>query len=164
MRYRIAGARNEVHELALSPAFDAVTARVRSAANAIDAADYRMQTALTSELQHHHRQLTAAAHSLSPARLRSIASAARARFESLNKARDAGINNRLKTARQQLGVAAAALDAMSPLKVLERGYAIAQNRQGHVVREASTMTAGDEVRLRLWKGSLNCRVEGTNVE
>jgi len=61
-------------------------------------------------------------------------------------------------------VAAAALDAMSPLKVLERGYAIAQNRQGHVVREASSVTAGDEVRLRLWKGSLDCRVEGTNVE
>jgi exodeoxyribonuclease VII large subunit len=33
-------------------------------ANAIDAADYRMQTALTRGLQHHHRQLTAAAHSL----------------------------------------------------------------------------------------------------
>lgn len=164
MRYRIAGARNEVQELALSPAFDAVTARVRDAANAIGAADYRMQTAITSGLQNYHRQLTAAAHSLSPARLRSAASAARARFESLNKARDAAIDNRLKTARQQLGVAAAALDAMSPLKVLERGYAIAHNARGQVVREASTMTAGDEVRLRLWKGSLDCRVEGTNVE
>jgi len=164
MRYRIAGARNEVHELALSPAFDAVTARVRSAANAIDAADYRMQTAMTGGLQHYHRQLTAAAHSLSPARLRSIASAARVRFESLNKEQDAAIHNRLKTARQQLGMAAAALDAMSPLKVLERGYAIAHDRQGQVVRAASTMTAGDEVRVRLWKGSLDCRVEGTNVE
>jgi len=61
-------------------------------------------------------------------------------------------------------VAAAALDAMSPLKVLERGYAIAHNAQGQVVRDASTMTAGDELRLRLWKGSLDCRVEGTNVE
>lgn len=164
MRYRIAGARNEVQELALSPAFDAVTGRVREAANAIDAADYRMQTAITGGLQNYHRKLTAAAHSLSPARLRSAASAARARFESLNKGRDAAIDNRLKTARQQLGVAAAALDAMSPLKVLERGYAIAHNAQGQVVREAGTMTAGDEVRLRLWKGSLDCRVEGTNVE
>jgi exodeoxyribonuclease VII large subunit len=164
MRYRVAGARNEVHELARSPAFEEVTARLRSAANAIDSADYRMQTAITSGLQNYHRQLTAAAHSLSPTRLRSIASAARARFESLNKARDAGINGRVTAARQQLGVAAAALDAMSPLKVLERGYAIAHNARGEVVREASTITAGDEVRLRLWKGSLDCRVEGTHLK
>jgi exodeoxyribonuclease VII large subunit len=132
---------HEVHELALSPAFDGHGASP-SAANAIDAADYRMQTAMTWTAKLSSSP-TAAAHSLSPARLRSIASAARARFESLNKARDAGINNRLKAARQQLGVAAAALDAMSPLKVLERGYAIAHTRQGQVVREASTMNAGD---------------------
>jgi exodeoxyribonuclease VII large subunit len=164
MRYRISGARNQLQELAHSPAFEAVTARLRSAANAIDAADYRMQAAITSELQTYHRQLTAAAHSLSPARLRSTASAARARFESANKTLDASIVNRLKAARQQFGIAAAALDAMSPLRVLERGYAIAQNAQGQAVREASTMAAGDEVRLRLWKGSLDCRVEGTNVK
>jgi exodeoxyribonuclease VII large subunit len=164
MRYRISGARNDVQELAHSPAFEAVTARLRSAANAIDAADYRMQAAITSEIQTYHRQLTAAAHSLSPARLRSTASAARARFESANKTLDASIANRLKAARQQFGIAAAALDAMSPLRVLERGYAIAQNAQGQALREASTMAAGDEVRLRLWKGSLDCRVEGTNVK
>lgn len=161
IRYRIAGARNEVQGLAFSPAFDAVTARLRNSSNAIDAAAYRMQAAINGELQNHHHRLTAAAHSLSPNQLRSISSAARARFESLNKAHDAAINGRLKAARQELGVAAAELDAMSPLKVLERGYAIAQNAQGQVVREATTMTVGDEVRVRLWKGRLDCRVEGT---
>ena len=164
MRYRLAGARNDVQELTHAPAFAAVTARLRSAANAIEAADYRMQAAITGELQNYHRQLTAAAHSLSPARLRSMASAARAQLESANKTLDASIANRLKGAKQQFGIAAAALDAMSPLRVLERGYAIAQNTQGQAVREASTMAAGDEIRLRLWKGSLDCRVEGTNVK
>jgi len=90
--------------------------------------------------------------------------AARARFESLKKERDAGIASRLEKAKQQLGMAAAALDAMSPLKVLERGYAIAHDAQGHVVREANAITIGDAVRLRLWKGALDCRVEGTENE
>jgi exodeoxyribonuclease VII large subunit len=66
---------------------------------------------------------------------------------------------RLEIARQQLGLVAASLDAMSPLKVLERGYTIAQDAHGHVIREAKTMTRGDELRLRLWRGALNCRVE-----
>jgi len=67
---------------------------------------------------------------------------------------------RLESARQKLGVVAAALDAMSPLKVLERGYAIARNAGGEVVREASTTAIGDALRVRLWKGALECRVEG----
>ncbi len=164
IRFRIAGSRTEVQELALSPAFDAVAARLREAMAATDDAEHRLQTAITSVMQRAQRRFGAAAHSLSPAQLRSVVLAARARFESLKKARDAGIATRVETAKQQLGMAAAALDAMSPLKVLERGYAIAHDAQGHVVREASAMTIGDAVRLRLWKGALDCRVEGTEDE
>ena len=60
-------------------------------------------------------------------------------------------------------MAVAALDAMSPLKVLERGYAIAQDTNGVIVREAAAVAVGDELRLRLWKGALNCRVENTDL-
>ena len=67
----------------------------------------------------------------------------------------------MENARRKFGVAAAALDAMSPLKVLERGYAIAQDPTGAIVREARAVSPGDAVRLRLWKGELNCRVETT---
>lgn len=164
MRYRLAGARNEVQELAHSKTFEAVAARLRAAGNAIETADYRLQAAMKSGLQDSHRRLSAAAHSLSPRQLRSIFSAARARFESLNAARDAGIASRLKAAGQHFGIAAAALDAMSPLKVLERGYSIAHDINGKAIREAGTMSVGDKLRLRLWKGSLDCRVEGTNVK
>lgn len=164
MRYRIAGARNEVQELVHSPAFEAVTARLRAGANAIETADYRLTAAMKSEIQNANRRLAAAAHGLSPAQLRSIAAAARTRFESLNRARDTAISNRMKTVTQQLAMAAAALDAMSPLKVLERGYSIAHNSSGEVIRDAGRVSAGDELRLRLWNGSLDCRVEGTNIK
>ena len=67
---------------------------------------------------------------------------------------------RLDNAKRQLALRASSLDAMSPLKVLERGYAIAHDEHGRVIREATAMSVGDELRLRLWKGSLDCRVEG----
>lgn len=159
IRYRISGSRTEVQELALSPAFDAVAGRLRAAMTASDAAEHRLQTAITGRVQRAQRRFGAAAHSLSPAQLRSAVLAARARFESLNKARDAGVATRLELAKQQLAMAAAALDAMSPLRVLERGYAIAHDAEGHVVREAGAVTVGEAVRLRLWKGALDCRVE-----
>jgi exodeoxyribonuclease VII large subunit len=164
IKFRITGARTQVQELALSPAFDAVSARLHSAMTTADDAEHRLQTAITGALQRAQRRLGAAAHSLSPAQLRSHVIAARTRFESLRKARDAGIANRLDTARQQFGLAAAALDAMSPLKVLERGYAIAQDAHGGIVREANRVSIGEAVHVRLWKGGLDCRVEKTENE
>jgi exodeoxyribonuclease VII large subunit len=70
---------------------------------------------------------------------------------------------RVEAARRKLGLAAAALDAMSPLRVLERGYAIAHDSNGRVLRDAGTMEIGDELRLRLWKGELECRVQRTKI-
>jgi exodeoxyribonuclease VII large subunit len=53
---------------------------------------------------------------------------------------------------------------MSPLKVLERGYAIAQDARGAIIREANAVSTGDALRLRLWKGAVDCRVEGTGED
>src|SRR5882724_11100435 len=164
IRFRISGARNDVQELALSPAFDAAMARLRDAMTTTDDAEHRLQTAIVSNLQRVQRRLEAAAHSLSPAQLRSAVTAARTRFTSLTRTRDASIAMRVEAARQKLGVVAAALDAMSPLKVLERGYAIARNADGGVVREAGTTAIGDALRVRLWKGALECRVEAVENE
>jgi exodeoxyribonuclease VII large subunit len=161
IQYRIAGARNHVQELALSNAFDAVAGRVRDALTATGAADYRLQTALRDAMENAHRRLHAAVHTLAPAQLRATVKAARVRFDSLAMSHDAAILGRLNTARQKFAMAAASLDAMSPLKVLERGYAIAQDEHGSVVRDSSNVAVGDELHVRLWKGALDCRVEKT---
>ncbi len=52
----------------------------------------------------------------------------------------------------------AKLDAMSPLKVLGRGYAMAQDEQGGVLRSAQQVNVGDRVRVQLAQGSLQCIV------
>lgn len=52
----------------------------------------------------------------------------------------------------------AKLDAMSPLKVLGRGYAMAQSDSGEVLRSAQQVEIGDQVRVRLGQGSLRCTV------
>jgi exodeoxyribonuclease VII large subunit len=67
--------------------------------------------------------------------------------------------SRFEKARQQFGFSVAALEALSPLKVLERGYAIAQDASGKIVRDGAAISVGDELRVRLWKGALDCRVE-----
>src|SRR5207302_11345794 len=158
IQYRIAGARNEVQELALSNAFDAVAGRLRDALTTAGAAEYRLQGALREALQAAHHRLGDASRSVSPMQLRSVFMAARERFGSLKKSHEAAMKLRIDNAKRHLALSASSLDAMSPLKVLERGYAIAHDEHGRLIREATAMSVGDELRLRLWKGSLDCRV------
>jgi exodeoxyribonuclease VII large subunit len=57
-----------------------------------------------------------------------------------------------------LAALAARLDAVSPLKVLERGYAVVTNlRDGRVVIDAAAVEVGDELDLRLRRGRLRAR-------
>ena len=65
----------------------------------------------------------------------------------------------LNARRQQFGQTAAALDAMSPLKVLSRGYAVATNEKGRIIRSTSDTTNGEKLYLRVTDGSVSCRVE-----
>ena len=54
----------------------------------------------------------------------------------------------------------AKLDAMSPLKVLTRGYAMVQTEKGHVLRSTCQATPGDVVDITLSDGSLTAQIIG----
>lgn len=58
--------------------------------------------------------------------------------------------------RSRLGQMSASMDAMSPLKVLARGYAIAENSEGHVLKSCSEVKSGDALSLRLQDGVVAC--------
>ncbi len=60
--------------------------------------------------------------------------------------------------RTTLAGGASALDALSPLKVLARGYAIAETEEGRVLRSRKEAEPGDRLRLLLADGGLMCRV------
>ena len=64
----------------------------------------------------------------------------------------------LSTGRARLAKNAAALDAMSPLKVLSRGYAIAETEEGRILRSCAETAPGQRIGLRMSDGRLNCRV------
>ena len=59
---------------------------------------------------------------------------------------------------------AAALDAMSPLRVLTRGYALASDESGAIVSSTKMIRKGSRLRLKLADGSADCSVERINEE
>jgi exodeoxyribonuclease VII large subunit len=70
----------------------------------------------------------------------------------------------LAARRSLLAGKMAKLDAMSPLRVLDRGYAIACLPTGHAVRSAAELADGDRLDLRLARGAAVCVVESTRGE
>lgn len=71
---------------------------------------------------------------------------------------------RLAEPRRALAALAASLDAMSPLKVLGRGFALVTDEKGTPVRRASDVPVGSEITAALSEGRLRCRVEETICE
>jgi exodeoxyribonuclease VII large subunit len=63
--------------------------------------------------------------------------------------------------QSRLGSLDARLRVLSPLAVLDRGYALVLNQKGSVVRSAVELTAGDRVNTRLADGFFTSRVEDT---
>ena len=61
--------------------------------------------------------------------------------------------------RQRFSALTASLDAMSPLKVLGRGYAMAQNEQGQILKSCRDVAPGERVSVTLGEGGFSAVVE-----
>ena len=55
---------------------------------------------------------------------------------------------------------AAKLDALSPLKVLGRGYSVVKSGEGKVLNRAGDVEIGEKISVTLSEGTLYCEVEG----
>jgi len=71
-------------------------------------------------------------------------------------------SHRRHSASQTVATLAARLDALSPLGVLGRGYALCRNEaRTSIIRSSSSVQPGDRVQVTLAEGELGCRVEET---
>jgi exodeoxyribonuclease VII large subunit len=112
------------------------------------------------------RRTTATGHGLATLGLRLAAAAPNAplprlrdRTRALGHRAARGLEAALLRDGQRLRELSGRLEGLSPVAVLARGYAVA--RKGtQVLRSASQARVGDRVAVRLFKGELDCRVEG----
>ena len=84
---------------------------------------------------------------------------ARTREARARVAAEAAIRRRMDLDRRRLSEAATRLDALSPLAVLGRGYALARRESdGRIVRAAADVALGDRIELRLASGQIGAEV------
>jgi exodeoxyribonuclease VII large subunit len=71
----------------------------------------------------------------------------------------AAVERRLDRWRHALAATGGRLDALSPLKILERGYALARDDAGRVLKRVAQLGPGRAFRLRVTDGEVAARVE-----
>ncbi len=76
----------------------------------------------------------------------------------------ASYNQHIQRYRQQYLTFAAKLDAISPLKVLTRGYSFVQTGEGKVLRSVKEMKVGDSVEIKMNDGSVSAAVTAIKEE
>lgn len=135
MHFRLSGARQELDQLDM---------RARNALVTKLGRERQVLSDLRARLQARHPEARLVEH--------------RARIEALESQLHALMGRRLERARRAFGTATAGLEALSPLRVLQRGYALARSDE-RVLTDASTVRVGDPVTIRLARGALDCRVE-----
>jgi len=95
---------------------------------------------------------------LSPLRLASKVGDGKARLGILSQRADSAVVTAVDGKLKSLKIAAAKLDALSPLAVLGRGFAIAENEKGEILRDAAQVEVDDLVKVKLAEGSLTTKV------
>ena len=70
----------------------------------------------------------------------------------------------LQARNARLAALSARLEALNPLAVLERGYAIAMDPSGRIVRDASQLSLGDLLSLRLARGEAEAEVRAVRLQ
>lgn len=106
-------------------------------------------------------ELLAALDRLAGSLTRALAAPTRHGGERLERVGDrlSGVMSRsMERFASRLAAGAARLDALSPLKVLERGYAVARTPDGRVLRRVSQFARGTAFRLRVTDGEVPARV------
>ena len=71
----------------------------------------------------------------------------------------AAAQQRVSQRRERFVALAATLDAISPLKVLGRGYSMVRTQSGALLKKTGDVRVGDKVNVQLERGALVCAVE-----
>ncbi len=179
-RFQLLQARQRLAHVPVAYAQQRVASNIHRLQQRLDDLGFRMESAMSETLRERQRtvgELTAAVLSHDPLQQLSVAREALASCQSrLDYAldrrlasaryRSQSIDARLYRAAQILIIAHRSewtnlrgrLQALSPLAVLQRGYALVQDANGAVVRSASRLAVGEIVQTRLSDGSFSSNV------
>ncbi|WP_252106365.1 MULTISPECIES: exodeoxyribonuclease VII large subunit [unclassified Halomonas] len=125
----------------------------------VDSLAQRLQRAMNQTLGQQQSRVAQLTKRLASQDMARLHQAEQARLTQLDRRLKSAVERTLEARRARLSSVARELNAVSPLAVLGRGYAIAQDSAGQVVRRAEDTAPGQTLSLRLGEGRLSVEVK-----
>ena len=158
LRYRLAMLERRLRQQGIDRAAGALRLRVGRAQQRIDDLSFRMRERMRAAAGGRERERRALETRLRRFDMRPRLAAARRGMEAARVAAERCMRTRLALRRSAWERAAAKLGELSPLRILERGYAIVSN-QGGVLKDAAAAPPDSRIRVRLARGRLEAVVD-----
>ncbi len=158
LRYRLSDAMRKLHQRGIERATSLLSRRIGRSLQRVDEVDYELRARMRSLLlvaRAHWGELDARLKALD---LRLRFAQTRQRLEAANRTSVETMRAALTRARRRYEPLAAELQQLSPLRVLDRGYAIVQDDQGRILKDAADAPPPSAIAIRLARGRLTARV------
>jgi exodeoxyribonuclease VII large subunit len=159
IRYRILVLSRRVHELAGRRGFRRPLDLLRQQRQRADELTSRLAHGLRANLHHSRRRFTTAHMRIVSFDFRMKIATLRLRLEMRSSDLAARAERLLRAKRERLDRLRLQLEERSPLRALERGYAIATDAAGHLLRDATQVAVADTVNIQLHRGRLTTEVK-----
>lgn len=158
MRYRLLMGRQALTELARHGAFGRMMELIRQRQQKLDDLTHRMELAERGFLERMRRRWEMISAAVRHYDLRLVLSGMRKELESRTTAlvavtRNVLLQHRVRSERMQT-----ALESLSPLAILDRGYALVFDAKGKLLKDPAQVNIGDEISARLARGEVQASV------
>jgi exodeoxyribonuclease VII large subunit len=158
LRYKLLELSRRVHELAGRRGFRRPLDLLRQRRQRADELTSRLATGLRGKLELSRRRCTAAHLRIRSFDFRAKMGALRLRVQRRGHDLGARAERLLRLKRERWERLSLQLEERSPLKVLERGYAIATDAAGNVLQDSAQAAVGDNITIQLHRGRIGAEV------
>jgi len=158
IRYRLLMGRQALTELAQHGAFARMMQLIRQRQQKLDDLTYRTERAERQMLDQMRRRWETISATVRHYDLRLVLSGMKKQLDSGTAALAAIMRNVLLQHKVRSGRLQTALESLSPLAILERGYALVFDSEGKLLKDASCLQVGQEISARLARGEIQAAV------
>ena len=163
-RFQLLQARQRLTRLPVSRVESRVTTLLHRLVQRLDDATQRLDSELTAQLRLRQNRIAELAAAVLRHDPRQNLAHARVHLADMRARLDRCLERLVQSSAASLNALDARLHSLSPLAVLDRGYALVLSAEGALVRSTAQIAAGDRVTTRLAEGSFASRVESTMAD
>jgi exodeoxyribonuclease VII large subunit len=161
VRYRLLMARQDLHQHAQHGAFARMMDGIRRRQQKLDEQRFRLEKAQRQLLQRCHRRCENVSAAIRHYDARRRLASVRQQLDAQTANLTATMRARLLAGRSTIDRQRASLEALSPVAILNRGYALVFDANNQLVKDAAQLKTGEEISARLARGQVRARVTAT---